>query len=243
MTLKPFSPGKAERLGIGARLLAELVRDLLASAERGGSSLPPHPAAAQRGRSRPHRHHPCSDPAHGRVAYRRSQARPAASTVSSAGATNCMFPTASPAQPIRLTQRRNEDSGSRTSSSSASSAGSSIGVARAHVEIDLGLVGAPARERTVRRRDVVGADPLGCLELRPDRVAVLVGAAGKRLPVALGRLVQEQRPHVGGRQPGSPTRRPARRAARGRRPMPLLHRSPRSPARRRGRAPGAAGRS
>ncbi len=60
-----------------------------------------------------------------RPSCRRSQARPAASTVSSAGATNCMFPTARPAQPIRLTQRRNDDSGSRTSSSSASSAGRS----------------------------------------------------------------------------------------------------------------------
>ena len=55
----------------------------------------------------------------------RSQASPAASTVSSCGAMNCMFPTARPAQPIRLTQRRNDDNGSRTSSSSASSAGRS----------------------------------------------------------------------------------------------------------------------
>ena len=61
-----------------------------------------------------------------RVAQPRSQARPAASTTSSRGAMSCMFPIASPAQPVRLTQRRNEVSGSRTSSSSASSSGSSI---------------------------------------------------------------------------------------------------------------------
>ena len=40
---------------------------------------------------------------------RRSQARPAASTTSSRGATSCMFPIASPAQPMRFTQRRNDD--------------------------------------------------------------------------------------------------------------------------------------
>ena len=56
----------------------------------------------------------------------RSQARPAASTTSSRGATSCMFPIASPAQPVRFTQRRNDDSGSRISSSSTSSGGRSI---------------------------------------------------------------------------------------------------------------------
>ena len=60
------------------------------------------------------------------VASRRSQASPAASTVSSFGATSCMLPIASPAQPIRFTQRRNDDSGSRISSSSTSSGGNSI---------------------------------------------------------------------------------------------------------------------
>ena len=58
--------------------------------------------------------------------YRRSQASPAASTVSSSGATSCMLPIASPAQPTRLTQRRNDESGSRISSSSTSSGGNSI---------------------------------------------------------------------------------------------------------------------
>ncbi len=61
-----------------------------------------------------------------RAGYRRSHARPAASTVSSRGATNCMFPIARPAQPIRFTQRRKDESGIRRSSSSASSSGSSI---------------------------------------------------------------------------------------------------------------------
>ena len=42
-----------------------------------------------------------------------------------AARSSCMLPIASPAQPIRLTQRRNAEKRSRTSSSSASSAGSS----------------------------------------------------------------------------------------------------------------------
>ena len=65
-------------------------------------------------------------PTHGGVAYRRSPARPAARTVSSSGATNCMFPTARPAPADQVDPaqgRREWQPGPR--SRSASSGGSS----------------------------------------------------------------------------------------------------------------------
>ena len=97
----------------------------LAGPRARGPRLRPPPADARlpRGRRGVHREAQARVPR--RVAQPRSQARPAASTTSSRGATSCMFPIARPAQPVRFTQRRNDVSGSRTSSSSASSGGSS----------------------------------------------------------------------------------------------------------------------
>src|SRR5205814_80843 len=60
-----------------------------------------------------------------RVYPARSQARPAASTTSSRGATSWRSPIASPAQPSTLNGRRKAVSGMRTSSSSTSAAGRS----------------------------------------------------------------------------------------------------------------------
>ena len=56
----------------------------------------------------------------GRI-IRRSQARPAASTVSSGGAISCRSPIASAAQPSRLNGRENSDSVNRSLSSSPES--------------------------------------------------------------------------------------------------------------------------
>ena len=217
---------------IGASPARRGARDLAASsrARPARPCLRTPAAAARQGRlRRTTATHPCSDPGHGRRSYRRSQASPAASTVSSVGATNCMFPIARPAQPIRLTQRRNDESGSRTSSSLASSGGSSTAIARADVEVDLGLVGRQLVDRTVGRRDVVGADPAAPPRAWPHHVArTRRRAAGNVSRWLSRRLVQEQRPHVRAPRPGSPPRRPARRAARGRPPTPLPRRSPRS---------------
>ena len=99
------------------------------------------------------------------------------STVSSCGATSCRLPIARPAQPVRLTQRRNDESGSRISASIRVLGRQLDGVARAHVEVDLGLVAPPLRDRGVRGLDLVRVDAARGLELRPHHVAVLVRPA------------------------------------------------------------------
>ena len=192
---------QAERLGVGARLLAQL-REALG--ERRALRLVLAAAAREQRDAGQHDHDPrldpVRDPVHGRGAYRRSQARPAARTVSSCRGDELHVPDGEPgpADQVDPAQERRQRQPHLVL----------VGVlggqldadARAHVEIDVGLVRAPGRAAPRRRSPrPSGSTSSAGLELRPDHRAVLVGARGERVAMALDGLVEEQRPHVAAR--------------------------------------------
>ena len=138
------------------------------------------------------------DPGH--HARSRSQARPAASTISSRGATSCRSPIASagPAEHVERAQER----GQRDPHLElvAVDRRQLDAEHRRDVEVDR-RAGTSRQRRTASRArvDLVRLDRLRVLELRADVVAVLGRARRERRAVRLGRLVEEERPRVVGR--------------------------------------------
>ena len=117
----------------------------------------------------------------------RSQASPAASTVSSSGAISWRSPMASAAQPRTLNGRRNAERESRTSSSSQSTGGNSCPSDGRDIEVDRRAKRAPPPHRLPGCVSFVGCDRLRLLELRAHVAAVLVAASRKRVAVRLSR--------------------------------------------------------